>query len=126
MNALRPLWIHAADDIEPDMAAIKAAKAALNLPFKVKPVGVSEHDFGVRILAIGAKPTWLADFFLVGARESHARWQQALAWALGDGEDGEATTVSDTVCAIFGEGTRQITPEELASERAWRDYFEGF
>lgn len=121
---LRPLWLYAEADV--DLEPIKAAKAALDLPFRVKPVDVTEHDRGVRVLAVGAKPGWLADFYLVAERDSPERLQAALAWVLGDGDDPDATTVGDTICAIFGEGTREITPEELASERAWAAYFEEF
>lgn len=125
MSAPRALPIYVADDHVLDLAPIKAAKAALDLPYKVVPVDPADAP-GSRVLAVGAKPGWMCDFYLIAPQEAGERVQEALLWVLSDAHDPEATTVADTMLTIFGEGTREITAEELASERAWADYFAGF
>lgn len=122
MSDLTPLPIYA-PGIEVDLEPIKAAKAALDLPIKVKPVD-AERTRGLRVLAY-EKPDWLCDFFLVSEATPPERLQRALAWVLSDVEDEEATTTLDTLNVVFGGGVVEIMPEELASERAWADYFEG-
>lgn len=124
MSTPRALPIYVADDHVLDLAPIKAAKAALDLSYKVVPVDPADAP-GSRVLAVGAKPEFLCDFYLVAPQESQERLVDALWWVLEGWDDPEATTVADTLATVFGDGTREITAEELASERAWADYFAG-
>lgn len=122
MSDPRPLPIYRPPGAVLDLEPVKRAKAALGVDYRVIPAGPSE---GARVLAFG-KPDWACDFFLVSEHTNDERMQRALAWVLGEVEDDpEATLAVDTLGVIFGDGVREITPEELASEQAWADYFNG-
>lgn len=124
VSDVRALPIYADDDVEVDIEAIKRAKIDLDLPYRIVPSSASTNGGG-RVLAYG-KPPWVCDFFLVSEHTDHERLQRALEWVLGEiDHDEEATVAEDTLAVIFGEGTREITPAELASEKAWRAYFDG-
>lgn len=123
----RPLWIWARPDARIDLDAIKRAKAALDLDFKIIPCdlnadAVVELSFETRVLAIGSPPPWIFDYWLLAEASSDEEWREALAWVLGDFEDWQATTVLDTVQATFGPGTREISADEQESETRMSNY----
>lgn len=110
-----PIW-HSEGLQAVDMAPIREAKAALDLDFKVKPAP-ARIDIDERILAIGTRPPFLCDYALWSGKSGPAGLSVALSWVLGDHDDPRATTIVDTIQHFFP-GARQMTQEELDSERA--------
>lgn len=99
------------------MERIKVVKQSLDLDFKVYPRHATSSEHYDRILAVGSKPPFLCDYALIGPRSDSPGLAAALAWTLGLTEDDRATTILDTLNARWP-GTREISDEELASERA--------
>jgi hypothetical protein len=124
----RALFIWSGDTAA-DLAPVKAAKLALGIEAKVKPVGVGKESppprWDVRVLAIGSRPPWVCDYALVSERTAPEGWERALAWVLGTHDDPKATTVDDIIHATFGNDAREIPPEELEAERRYGDYVTG-
>ena len=116
-----------------DLAKVKAGKAALDdgiteVP-KVRPVNCAPwgaeglNYLEDRVLAVGSKPPFLCDYFLVGDDAGPEEFTRALAWVLGLVEDDErANLIIDTMTRIFGPGTREVPPEELEAQRKFREY----
>lgn len=121
----RHLWIAIKDWRELDLSPIKAAKAELDLPFKVVPSRACLPDTppsDVRILAIDDKPDWICDYVLVSSRTSLEGMKDALRWVL-TGEGAEiATSAAEALNEILGPGVREISQAELDSEKALRIY----
>ena len=117
---VKPLPIYCPNR-EPDLEKIKAAKLALDLPFKVIPEQAREATTE-RILAIDVKPYWLCDYALVTDRTSSENLQAALRWVLTEEDHPRATTILDQLTSIFGPGTREIFPDELEAEERMRSY----
>lgn len=117
-----------------DLAPVKAAKAALDVDFQVRPIAMPINGNSVpmleqfnyltdRVLAVGSRPPFLCDYALTSERTSPEGWQRALRWVLGvEPEDPKATTVLDTLTSIFGPGTREVSQEEIDGRQRLRDY----
>lgn len=122
-----------------DLTPIKAAKARLeyerdhldgwrDLPDKIRPVAVASSSdlpnyLETRVLAVGSRPPFLCEYALVTERTSPEGYVRALCWVLGISRiDEKATTILDTMTAIFGPGTREVTTEELEARKRLRDY----
>jgi len=121
----KPLYIWS--ESKADLAPVKAAKLALGIESKVIPMGattlVDLPDLNTRVLAIGTRPPFICEYALTTAGTSDAGWQRALSWVLGETEyDPKATTIEDIMVSTFGPGTREISAEELESERKMRAY----
>lgn len=131
-----PLYIWSGGE-PTDLSKVKAAKHALEtdefvpwgvpLP-KVRPVncahwGADGLTFDHRVLAVGSKPPFIIDYFLVGNDAGHEEFTRALAWVLKlVDEDERANLVIDTMTRIFGPGTREVSEEEQAAQQKLRDY----
>lgn len=90
-----------------DWSRIRAAKASLGVPFKVKPVEAVLGSPG-RVLAIGAEPDWVdCDYALVSSTMSPGL-AKALNWVLGDFEDNRAMNTLKRLRQILGSGVREI------------------
>lgn len=83
--------------------AIRAAKAALDLPFTVQIVPAVPGS-PVRVLAFEA-PDFLCDYALV---TNPANLEVALKWVLSDDVDERATLIIDQLRAIFGPDVREV------------------
>jgi len=121
----KPLYIWS--EGKADLAPIKAAKLALGIEAKVIPIGVATlvdlPNLNARVLAVGTRPPFICEYALTTAGTSGAGWQRALSWVLGETEyDDKATTIEDIMVSMFGAGTREISAEELESERKMRAY----
>jgi hypothetical protein len=120
---VRPLWIHIEDWKRVPLEALKAAKASLDLPYKIVPEWLDPNILpGARVLAIGSKPKWICDYWLIADRPEPIELARALGWALGEtAASPRATTVVDILQDAMP-GTREILPEELESERRLRAF----
>lgn len=124
MSDVRPLWIY---DPEGKMQhdALRAAKAALELPYRIVPERLWEGDVEVRVLA-WRTPPFACAYALVTDRTRPDVLQKMLAWALGeDDENDAAMSVADVLTAWLGPGVREITAEELAAEQRFAEYEAG-
>lgn len=84
MPEIRPLYIFDPTDHRWDhLDALRAAKANLDVDFKVQPIAAEPGQAG-RVLAFGAHPPFACDSFLVSAKELVPT---ALKWALGLAEE---------------------------------------
>lgn len=130
----RPLFIWAGGN-PTDLAKIKTAKEALDdgiteVP-KVRPVNCSHWGadgltFDHRVLAIGSKPPFIIDYFLVGDDAGPKEFERALAWVLQLVDyDERANHVHDTMASIFGPGTREIPQEEQDANAKLRAFQRG-
>jgi hypothetical protein len=120
-GARLPIYWAVPRDFEP----IKAAKDLLYLDHKVFPSTATASTPG-RILAVGGRPPWLCDYFLVHPAAGPERLAVALWWVLEpDHQDDGATTVLDELRAVFGVGVREIPPAELAAEERLAAYQQG-
>lgn len=130
----RPLYIWSGDTAA-DLAPVKAAKVALGIQEKVIPFGLDKFgrkpdgtsiSLHARVLAIGFRPPFICEHALVRETTTAEGFQRALSWVLGLTEvDPKANTVVDAMVAIFGPGTREVTREELESERKMVAYLSG-
>ena len=120
-----------------DLAPLKAAKARLeyerdsldgwrDVPEKVKPVAVRGIEqlpgLDTRVLAVGSRPPFLCDYFLVSPDASPEEWVEAFVWVVTDYQNGRATTIVDTLTSHFGPGVREVPPEEIEGMQRLRDY----
>jgi hypothetical protein len=121
----RILWLWFREGRQPDMTAIKAAKAQLDLPYLVK-ARVATPATEQRVLALGDVPAFGCDYYLVHPNASASELRAAIAWTLSEVDyDPRATTVVDTVRSVLGDGFREISPDELIDEQKLRDYQAG-
>lgn len=100
---LLPLPIHPAPT-EAQAASIRAAKAALALPFTVQIVA-AVPGAGLRVLALGTAPPWLCDYALV---TDPANLEAALKWVLSDEVDPRASLVIDQLRSVFGTNVTEV------------------
>lgn len=112
-----------------DLAPLKAAKLSLPIDDTIKPAYPQTPedlpDFDARVLAIGSRPPFLCAHALVTPRTSMGGWVRALSWSLGITEhDDKATTIVDTLTAVFGPGVREVPPDEIEGMQRLRDYLE--
>jgi len=115
MEATKPLYIHPWPISESDMNAIREAKAALDLPFKVIPRPLDVKVWG-RVLALREAPSALTDYALVSDPDSPERLQAALSWVLSTRVDPRATTVLKTLQSIMGGDVREVDRRQMAVE----------
>lgn len=95
MTDLRPLALYPYPVTEADLEAIKAAKAALNLPYRVVPVQAVPGG-PVRVLALRSGPPFLCDFRGTADPLTDADLPAKLAWVLGEIEhDPKASLLAD-------------------------------
>lgn len=120
-----------------DLAKIKAAKAQIEddefnpwatpLP-KVTPTncgheGYPEMTWEDRVLAVGSRPPFICDYFLVGDDAGLDEFVRAMAWVLKlEAVDERANLVTDTLSAAFGGPVREVTPEEQEAAVKLREY----
>jgi hypothetical protein len=112
------LWVWYPEDEPIDYARIKAAKEMLELDVLVHPHLIEAAEHEGRILAVGGRPPWLCDYFLISNGSTMDVVADALGWALDLLEDERAQTVADTLSSIFGSPCREISPQELESIEA--------
>jgi len=118
-----PIWLAEGDQL--DMEKLRAAKAALELPYRIKPVDALRPGDS-RILAVGTRPPWLCDYYFIAPTASAEVWQAALRWVLGEvDDDWDATTVIDILSAMSHGPVRLIPQEELDGEAKFHDYVNG-
>lgn len=103
--------------------SIFQAKQALFITDLLMP-RTAEPATNKRILAIGSKPDWICDYYLVAINATQIEWMTALRWVLGDEDAPGATTVSQMMQDAMP-GAREISEAELESERRFRAYVEG-
>lgn len=98
----------------PEMDKLKAAKQATGVTFPVLPRRAFP-GCGGRVLAIGDKPHWLADYALVDSYDD-PRLMKALKWVLlGDevlGEIPGPVRIIDQLRDVFGPGVKEIVPDD--------------
>ena len=93
----------------PALDAVRSAKAALDLPFLVKPQPARP---GARVLC-SEIPGWACDYAIVRGNDPES-FQWALLWVLGEVEyDARATTIPQWLSAQFGAEVRELAPEPL-------------
>lgn len=90
-DALLPLPIYPYPVSKEDMDAIKAAKAAMNVDFKVLPRPAVPGSPG-RVLALREKPNWFTSYAPVGHPERPESMKAALEWVLSDKDDPRGVT----------------------------------
>lgn len=92
-----------------DLEALKAAKAALQLPYLIVPVPAVAGS-PTRVLALRSAPPFIADF--MGVRDPQAepeRLIEAMRWALDPRiENKSASLIVEQLQAVFGPGLREI------------------
>lgn len=125
--------------VKADLAPIKAAKERLiyerdhldgfrDVPALIRPIAVSATEpppVGVRVLAIGTRPPWLCDYFLVSETSSQEEWIRAFCWVVEiSATDSAATKVADTL-GSFWPGIREVSAEEQESERRLAAFQQG-
>jgi hypothetical protein len=120
----KPLAIYSPEPV--DLEPLKAAKAALELPYRCVPTEVQEGTLDERVIAIGERPPFLCSYALVTPRTTPDNLQAVVAWALFERDDDRAMTIEDCLGVIFGPGVREILQEELDSEQRYADYEAGF
>lgn len=119
---MHDLYIWAAEH-PVDLSPLKEAKANLiEFDDTIRPNVADELLLNERVIAIGTRPAWLCDYYLVAEDASIDEWTDALAWALGLSEDRKATSIVDTLTSHFGAGVREVPPEELEARQRLRDY----
>lgn len=101
---------------------LREVKAGLDLP-KAMPVDAT-YSTTERILAVGMKPPFLCDYYLVAETSNVEELQRALRWVLGTEADPNATLLIDELQEAMP-GIREISPEEQESERRYIAYIEG-
>lgn len=107
MSDLYPLAIWG-ELLDGDLAAIKAAKAQLDVGFLVAPVPAVPGG-PVRVLALRSAPDFFCDYALVADPQNGPGLLAALRWVLDTTmEDDRATLAIDWLRSIFGEGVREM------------------
>lgn len=116
-----------------DLQKVKEGKDALDdgiteVPL-VRPVNCASwgHDdldyLTDRVLAVGSRPPFLCDYFLVGEDAGPEEFTRALAWVLRIApDDDRANLMLDTMKRVFGPGVREVPDEELEARRKLREY----
>lgn len=99
---LIPLPVHP-PPTEAQVQAIRAAKAALELPFMVQIVPAVPGS--ARVLALDEAPPWLGDHALVTRSEN---LPDALRWVLSEDVDPRASLVIDQLRSVFGNEVTEI------------------
>ena len=129
MSDLKILWIWHRPNDTVDLDAIKLAKMELEVEYKVVPRDLTEYSFmnewelDERVLAIGTRPPWIVDYFLVAENGSSQDWMNALSWVLGETEDDwEATSVIDILTALLPGPVRQLSDQEITDQKRLSDY----
>jgi hypothetical protein len=121
VSFIRPIWVYGEVDVE----KIKAAKAELDLPYRIKPHEATVGGGTIRVLAWGTHPPFLCDYLLVTDSTDLDDLMDAVAWALHEREDPNAMTIRDVLAGVFGPGVREVTPEELEGERRYAAFQAG-
>lgn len=104
---LRPLPIYMrGEPTNEDIARIRRAKEALNLPFKVVPRPAAPGG-AERILCIGSSPTWAQDYAKVPDTNSPGL-KDAIAYVLGDHDDPRATTTAQWLSEVLGAEVKEL------------------
>lgn len=120
MTEWRRLAIYSPEPV--DLEPIKAAKAALGLPYRCVPTEIEEGTIEDRVVAIGERPPFVCSYALVTERTTPENLQAVVAWALYEREDDRAMTVADCLGVIFGPGVVELTREQLEAEQRFSDY----
>lgn len=101
------------------MAALRAAKAALDLPFLIT-LCPAVPGGPARVLALRQPPPFLCDYAPIADPDNPAAVRAAMEWALDDTrDDSRASLVLDQLVAIFGMGVREIPWEKKQEEDRW-------
>lgn len=109
MNDLLPLALHPWPVPEEHLSVVRAAKAALNLPFRVSPCQAVPAS-PTRVLALGSLPPFVCDCAPVSDPLNVESVKAALLWVLDPEQPLErGYTVVDYLQAAFGPGLREIT-----------------
>jgi len=90
------------------LEAVRSAKAALDLPFLVKPQPARP---GVRVLC-SEPPPFAADYAIVRGDDPES-WRWALEWSVTDRVDERSTSMAGWLSAQFGAEVRELAPEPL-------------
>lgn len=99
-----------------DMAALKQAKAALDVDFLIVPTQAIPGGPS-RIIALREPPPFLADFALIRDTSNPLATKAALSWALSvTVEDTRASLILNQMQAVFGPETKEI-PYDPDDER---------
>jgi len=93
----------------PALDSVRAAKAALDLPFLVKPQPA--RPGAKRILATQV-PGWACDYAIVRGDDPDS-WGWALEWSVTDKVDSRSTSMAQWLSAQFGAEVRELMPEPL-------------
>lgn len=127
-----PFFIYSGEDQVADLEPLKAAKATMpDLP-RIRPIRVtlanrfefSDQELGwdSRILCIGYRLPWAGNYALVTEKTTPENLAHAIRWVVEGGDDPRASTIQDWLNHYLGPGVREISPEELESERKMRAY----
>lgn len=107
MSDLTPLQVWG-QPREGDIEALRAAKTALSLPFRVLPVPAVPGG-PTRVLALREAPPFLCDYALVRDPANPAALEAAMAWVLNPQKgDPRAVLVIDMLRAIFGDDVTEV------------------
>lgn len=102
------LLIFAPEGVDVDMGAIKDAKAALGLEYRVMPTEALPGLDG-RVLAFGGAPTWICPYFMLAPGTAGQELERALAWVLEEvGDDDRGTTILDVLNLELGPGVTDL------------------
>jgi hypothetical protein len=118
------LLVYHPEDEPIDYDRIREAKAMLGLEVRIRPVNAQPEDDG-RVLAVGGRPPFLVDYFLISNGSTMDVVGDALGWALDLLDDERAEGVADTLTSLLGAPVHELTPAELESEARWNDYAQG-
>lgn len=110
-DTLLPLPIFPYPVSKEDMDAIKAAKASMNVDFKVLPRPAVPGSPG-RVLALREKPSWFTAYAPVAHPERPESMKAALEWVLSDKDDPRGVTDVQWLQELMP-GAREIEWTEL-------------
>lgn len=102
-----------------DWGRIRAAKAALDLPFQVKPVPAVPGS-PMRILAIGIKPQWAHEGAYVESTTSPG-FAAAVRYVLTGEDDPRGMTIEKWLQGILGPGVKEV-PDDTEPTESDTDY----
>lgn len=111
------LWVYPTVT-DADMASIRAAKAQMDVDYRVLVKVATLASCGVsgRVLALREAPDFLTAYAMVKNTDNLEGLAEAIHWAVTRVVDNRASTIADRLTEVSGKTVTEMTMEQLARE----------
>lgn len=115
--SIKILWVYPTIT-DADMASIRAAKAQMDVDYRVLVKVATLASCGVsgRVLALREAPDFLTAYAMVKNTDNLEGMAEAIYWAVSRVVDNRASTIADRLSELAGKPVTELTMDQLARE----------